>query len=101
MPLFSTVSFLDPVRNQNPKDTDLTYGIVSVTTLIPFGKIVLWYKQPTSLTTLHGIFFIIDSIPPDVNEIPKMPGRRARVSFTVSRKIKTDTGKGGSLWGII
>jgi hypothetical protein len=28
-------------------------------------------------------------------------GRRARVSFTVSRKIKTDTGKGGSLWGII
>jgi len=73
MPLFSTVSFLDPVRNQNPKDTDLTYGIVSVTTLIPFGKIVLWYKQPTSLTTLHGIFFIIDSIPPDVNEIPKMP----------------------------
>jgi hypothetical protein len=71
MPLFSTVSFLEPVRNQNPKDTVLTYGIVSVTTLIPFGKIVFWYKQSTSPTAQHNIPFIIDSILRDVNEIPE------------------------------
>jgi len=46
MPLRSVVSSLDPTLNQNPRENDFTYGIVSVKILIPLGRIVFlyWFK---------------------------------------------------------
>ncbi|MNT83285.1 hypothetical protein D3C72_2231280 [compost metagenome] len=38
MPLFSAVSFLEPVSTQNPTEAERTWGISSSKTLTPLGS---------------------------------------------------------------
>ena len=46
IPLLLKFSSREPVLNQNPSENDFTYGMVSVKTFIPLGRIVFlyWFK---------------------------------------------------------